>query len=94
MNKIDDPKRQAAIALKKARSSIDKIIMMIDEDKYCVDILTQILAVNGLIKSASDSMFKNHLRTCFKSGMQTADDSHKEKLINEVVEVLNLSNKK
>lgn len=93
MNKIDDPKKQAAIALKKAQTSITRILKMIEDDEYCIDIMEQILAVNGLIKSSSEKMLQNHLRTCFKTGMETADDAHKEQLISEVVEVLNLSKK-
>jgi len=94
MKKIDDPKKQASIALKKAQTHIKNILEMIDNDEYCIDILTQILAVNGLVKSASDSMLKNHMRTCFKHGMSTNDEKHKEELIGEVLNVINLSGKK
>ena len=38
------------IALKKAKSLLDKIIAMIDKDNYCIDIVQQNLAVMGLLK--------------------------------------------
>jgi CsoR family transcriptional regulator, copper-sensing transcriptional repressor len=94
MKKIDDPKKQASIALKKAQTHIKNILDMIDNDEYCIDILTQISAVNGLVKSASDSMLKNHMRTCFMHGMATDDNNQKEALIGEVLNVINLSGKK
>lgn len=94
MNKIDDPKKQAAIALKKAQTQIKNILAMIEDDEYCIDILTQILAVNGLVKSASESILKNHMRTCFSHGMSTNNENHKEELIKEVLDVINLSGKK
>jgi DNA-binding FrmR family transcriptional regulator len=98
MTKINDPKKQAAIALKKSQTHIKKIITMIDNDEYCIDILEQILAVNGLLKSASEKILKNHLHTCFVEGMEHAGHSHnghkdKEKLLDEVITVINLSGK-
>jgi DNA-binding FrmR family transcriptional regulator len=93
MQKIDEPKKQASIALKKAQSQIKNILQMIEDDKYCVDIMTQIAATNGLLKSASEKILKNHMRTCFADGMENQDAKTKEKLIQEVLDVVNLNRK-
>jgi DNA-binding FrmR family transcriptional regulator len=94
MKKIDDPKKQSAIALKKAQTHIKNILTMIDDDEYCIDIVEQILAVNGLLRSASEKILKNHMRTCFSEGMNTKNPEYKEKLIQEVLNVVNFSGKK
>lgn len=94
MKKIDDPKKQASIALKKAQTHIKKVLTMIDDDEYCIDIVEQILAVNGLLKSASEKILKNHMRSCFMEGMHSTNKEHKEQLIDEVLHVVNLSGKK
>lgn len=39
------------IALKKAKSLLEKIITMVETDKYCIDIVQQNLAVIGLVKN-------------------------------------------
>ena len=84
----------AVIALKKAQTHIKNILQMIEADAYCIDILQQILSVNGLIKSASDKILQNHLHTCFISGMSTKETTaKKEKLIQEVISVVSLNNK-
>jgi CsoR family transcriptional regulator, copper-sensing transcriptional repressor len=93
MNKIDEPKKQAVIALKKAQTHITKVLNMLEKDEYCIDIMTQIAAVDGLIKAASDYMLKNHMRTCFKDGMSKSSDEKKEQLIQEVLNVVNLNKK-
>lgn len=90
---MDKTKKDAAIALKKAQTSINNILMMIDENKYCMDILQQILAVNGLLKSASDKILANHLNTCFSEGMRTNNEETKNKLVKEVVDVISLRGK-
>lgn len=92
MNKIDDPNKQASIALKKAQTHIKNIIQMIEEEDYCIDILTQIAAAEGLLKSASEKILKNHMRTCFRRGMEKSDDKTKEELIKQVLEVIKLNN--
>lgn len=90
---MNKSKKEASIALKKAQTSIKNILQMIDEDKYCIDVLQQILAVNGLIKSASDKILQDHLHTCFSEGMTVNDKEHREKLIEEVASVINLKNR-
>ncbi len=90
--KIDN-KKSTIITLKKAQSSISKIIKMLDEDKYCIDVLQQITAVNGLLKSASNKILENHLNTCFSEGLSHKDENEKSKLIKEVLEVINRGNK-
>ena len=87
-------KKDTTIALKKAQTSINGILKMIDEDKYCIDILQQILAVNGLLKSASNKILENHLSTCFSEGMRSPSKNIKDKLLKEVIEVLNIGSKK
>jgi DNA-binding FrmR family transcriptional regulator len=41
---MNQNQKQALISLKKARTSIDKIITTIEEEKYCIDIIQQNLA--------------------------------------------------
>ncbi|MBP7859549.1 metal-sensitive transcriptional regulator [Patescibacteria group bacterium] len=80
----------STIALKKARTLISRIIKMIEEDKYCIDILQQILASKGLLNSASNKILEHHLSNCFTRGIKSSNTETKKKLINEVVEVVNL----
>lgn len=93
-NMISNSKKNTVIALKKAQTSIAGILKMLDEDKYCIDILQQILAVNGLLRSASDKILENHLNTCFSEGMRSPNKNIKDKLVKEVLEVINIGNKK
>jgi CsoR family transcriptional regulator, copper-sensing transcriptional repressor len=88
-----ETKKQTSIAIKKAKTSLESILKMIDEDKYCIEILQQILAVNGLLKSASNKILTNHLNTCFSNGMKSKNKEFKDKLVNEVIEVVSLNNK-
>jgi len=86
-------KTNSKIALKKAQTSINNILKMIEDDRYCIDILQQILSVNGLLKSASSKILENHLNTCFIEGMCSADTKTKKDLVKEVLDVIKLGGK-
>ncbi|PLX21534.1 transcriptional regulator [Candidatus Parcubacteria bacterium] len=88
---MDDKK--VLISLKKARSLINKIIDMIENKEYCVDVMQQNLAVIGLLKSAHQEVLKKHLNTCFKNAMAAKNEELKQKMIDEIIKVNKFSNK-
>lgn len=81
------------ISYKKAGSLINKIISMIENKEYCINIMQQNLAVMGLLKSAHNSLMQNHLNSCFKNAMSTSNESRKKKMIDEILKVSRLANK-
>ena len=70
-----------------------KIIKMMEEGGYCIDIMQQNLAVIGLLKSAHQMLMENHLETCFKSAMKTTNEKKKEEMIDEILKVIKIYNK-
>ncbi|MBT4055756.1 metal-sensitive transcriptional regulator [Candidatus Peregrinibacteria bacterium] len=74
--------------LKKAQGMIKKVITMIEEDAYCMDVLQQSLAATGFIKSANKVILENHLNSCFKAGMQSKSDAKQQALIDEVLGIM------
>lgn len=78
---------------KKARSLLDKIIKMMEDGEYCIDIMQQNLAVIGLLKSAHQQLMESHLNSCFKHAMSTNNQKRKEEMIAEILKVSNLLNK-
>lgn len=90
MNRKHD---KTAVNFKKARSHIDKILKMLENEEYCIDIMQQNLAVIGLLKSAHQMLMEGHLDTCFKTAMKTNYEERKQKMITEILKVSKLSNK-
>ena len=73
--------KQIITSLKKAKSHLNNVIKMVEDDKYCIDILQQNLAVMGLLKSANAKLLKRHLNTCFKRAMAGTNEKQKQKPI-------------
>lgn len=86
-------KEKSLINFKKAQSSIAKIAKMVEDDKYCIDIMQQNLAVIGLLKSAHQMLMENHLNTCFKKAMSIKNEKRKDEMIEEILKVTKLFNK-
>jgi len=89
----ESQKERTIVNFKKARSLLSKIIKMVEEDRYCIDIMQQNLAVMGLLKSAHQLLMENHLKTCFKGAMSSGNEATKEKAIEEIIRVMNLFNR-
>lgn len=88
-----DKKADALINFKKAHTLLSKIINMIEDGKYCIDIMQQNLAVIGLLKSAHSKLMENHLHSCFASAMETSNKKKKLAMIEEIVKVSKYNNK-
>lgn len=90
---MQNKKQKTLVNFKKAQSHIGSIIQMVKEDKYCMDIMQQNLAVIGLLKSAHQMLMENHLNTCFKKAMGSKNEKRKQEMIKEILTVTKLSNK-
>ncbi len=86
-------KKKTIIGFKKASSLLARIINMVEEDHYCIDVMQQNLAVIGLLRSAHEMLMANHLNTCFKSAMATKNEKKKKQMTEEILKVTNLYNK-
>jgi len=80
-------KEKALINFKKAQSLMKKIISMLENDEYCINIMQQNLAVIGMLRSAHQMLLEGHLKTCFKNAMKTKNDAKKNRMIGEILRV-------
>ncbi len=84
---MNEGKESAARKLKTARGQIDGIIKMIESDRYCVDISTQILSVIGLLKKSNIDVLNSHIRSCVATAILEGEDQGEEK-IEEIINVI------
>jgi DNA-binding FrmR family transcriptional regulator len=86
-------KNNSLINFKKSKSLLEKIIKMVEEKEYCIDIMQQNLAVIGMLKSAHQILMENHLHSCFTKAMESKQDKRKLEMIEEILKVTKLANK-
>ncbi len=81
-------KKKTITQLKRVQGMLKKVVSMVEEDKYCIDLLQQSLAVIGLMKGANKMILENHLNACFKTGMKSANSKRQQELIKELLHVI------
>ncbi len=60
---------------------------MIEEQRYCPEILTQLKAVRSALKSLEGAILKTHIATCVSETFASSDEADKEKKIDELIEI-------
>lgn len=74
--------------LNKVEGQIRGIQKMIEEGRYCVDIITQIHSVIGALYRVENEIFKKHIDGCVVSALRGKSEAEKQKKINEVIELI------
>ena len=63
---------------------------MVDEDRYCVDILKQTYAIRRAIQKLESQMIDGHLHTCVVSGIR---EGREEQVLGELVELYEIADR-
>lgn len=77
--------RQVINLLKTSRGQIDGIIKMVEDERYCVDISKQILAVQALLKKVNLHILDRHIKSCVK---QAFSEGHGDEKVEEIIEII------
>lgn len=83
MHQSLDTKKRTLHRLKIARGHLNKVISMVDNDEYCINVLHQSQAVQSALKSTDNLILDNHLKTCVVSQIKNG----KVEAIQEIMEV-------
>ena len=79
-------KEQILLRLRKMEGQIKGIQKMVEENKYCVDVLNQISSVIAASQKVATLILKDHIKGCVKEAL--IRDDHSDEHINELVEVV------
>ena len=74
--------------LRRIQGQIGGIEKMIQEDRYCIDILTQVSAVVSALRGVEDAVMQNHLNTCVADAMRSEDPREQQDKVDEVLTVI------
>ena len=66
-------KTQIARLIKTARGQLDGVLRMVEDDRYCLDIVNQILAAQAILKKANREILRAHLDTCVTNAVEAND---------------------
>lgn len=85
---MDDTIRRDTInRLKSVAGHINGIIAMLEDDRYCIDVIKQIQATQAGLTRVSEIILSNHLHTCVTTAMRGDDPDERERVMSEILEV-------
>ncbi len=80
--------QEQLVFLKKIEGQIRGIQRMIEEKRYCVDIIIQIHSIIGALSRVEKEIFKKHLDGCVVEALKGKSDREKQQKINEVIDLI------
>ena len=74
--------------LKTARGQIEGIMKMVEEDRYCIDISTQLMATQSLIGRINADVLKAHIGGCVQQALESGSEAEKAEKLGEIETVI------
>ncbi len=71
--------------LKIACGHLEGVIKMVEDERYCIDISTQLLAVISLLRKSNTMVINKHIETCVREAVETGNVEEKLKELKEIM---------
>lgn len=73
--------------LGKIEGQIRGVMRMIEEGRYCIDVLTQISAIQAALNKVRGEVLKDHVETCVEEAIKGGDTADQRRKFNELVDI-------
>jgi len=81
-------KEQVQARLRRIEGQIRGVQKMIDEDRYCIDVLTQVSAAKAALDAVALALLQDHTEHCVAEAIRSGDGADKIRELNDAVERL------
>jgi DNA-binding FrmR family transcriptional regulator len=79
--------------LNRIEGQVRGISRMVEEDRYCIDVLTQIHAVRAALVRVESELLKDHLNHCIVAAVEGGDPEEQRRKAGELIQLLERSSK-
>ncbi len=83
--RTDDEKQAVVNRLKRIEGQVRGIQRMVEEDRYCIDILVQISAITAALKKVGFTVTERHMKHCVSHALEAGEG---EETIDELIDVM------
>jgi DNA-binding FrmR family transcriptional regulator len=81
-------KEQALDRLKKIEGQVRGLQRMVEDERYCGDVLVQVASVHEALRGVGKLLMRNHLRHCVTDALQSGDEHDREAAYAEVLDLM------
>lgn len=85
-----DPELKASMLtrLRRIEGQVRGLQKMVEEERYCADIITQVSSVQEALRGVSRSLLRNHLEHCAATAIRSGDAESAEAMYEELVDLM------
>lgn len=85
-----DPEIKTAIQhrLRRIEGQVRGLQKMVDDERYCADVMTQVASVQEALRGVSRSLLQNHLRHCAAAAIRSGDPVRAEAMYQELMDLM------
>lgn len=83
-----EEKTDVLARLKKIAGQAEGLAKMVQQERYCVDVLTQVAAVQSALAQVGKLVLRSHIASCFSHALRHGTDAERSQKIQELVEVV------
>jgi DNA-binding FrmR family transcriptional regulator len=76
------------VALRRIEGQVRGVQRMIEERKYCIDILNQIYAVKGALGRVEEKILEKHFRNCVTEAVRGSSEKEKQRKMDEIFKLI------
>jgi len=84
-----DTKKQVRSRLSRIEGQVRGISRMVDEDRYCIDVITQVRAIRAALKRVEDEVLRDHVGHCVEHAISSGDKAEQREKVSELLDLLN-----
>lgn len=74
--------------LKRIEGQVRGVVRMVEEDRYCIDVMTQLQAVRAALARVEGELLKGHLDHCIEGAIVSGNAAEQRKKASELIELL------
>jgi CsoR family transcriptional regulator, copper-sensing transcriptional repressor len=83
-----DVKATAKKRLNRIEGQVRGLARMVEDDRYCIDIITQISAVRAALRRLEEEVLRDHVAHCVHQAIASGDQSEQRRKVSELMDVL------
>ncbi len=83
-----DIKDSSLKRLNRIEGQVRGLVRMIEDDRYCIDIVTQISAVRAALRRAEEEILRDHVATCVQDAIVSGNRAEQRRKISELMDVV------
>ena len=83
-----ETKKSALNRLRRIEGQVRGIARMVEDERYCIDVITQVQAVRAALGRIEQEVLKDHVATCVEHAIQSGNSSEQRRHVAELLDVI------